>query len=370
MPTPETNPFFAFDPSLTPVQGATNQPVQNVAPPVVNNAPPVVDNQPPVDTSSSTTESELDPSNPFSGFLKSDTTTEGNSRESNSLGQASLLGAVVGGIRGNKVAKILNEDVEQKNAEALQKFKEEAKIAAETKAALRKSSGTQAYLNGMLPPNVNMSLDNLEQLTGLSVRTPEEVQAALKKLNQRPAERIPNVKLNQQGKKVTIGFKNKPAQQVVSLEPFTNVPPPPEVQAVQPATFNQPVKPVSPLSTIGKGALAGATVAPALYEMSTQEKPTDWTQWASLAGALPTILPKIASKIPYLNEISPLLSLPYAIKNREAISRGLTLGEINPTAFGGLPESLETPFLDMTRNMAKDIKQQSDEAHRQYNQKP
>lgn len=96
---------------------------------------------------------------------------------------------------------------------------------------------------------------------------------------------------------------------------------------------------MSGMSKMGQGAVGGALTAAQAYNMMKQPQPTDWTQYLSLLGNLGITLGG-----PRLGTVGGLAQIPYAVKHREEIARGLTLGEINPTAFGGSPEELETPI--------------------------
>jgi hypothetical protein len=96
---------------------------------------------------------------------------------------------------------------------------------------------------------------------------------------------------------------------------------------------------MSGMAKIGQGTVGGALTAAQAYDMSKQKQPIDWTQYLSLLGGIGTTFGG-----PRLGTVGGLAQIPYAIKHREEIARGMGLGEINPTAFGGSPEALETPI--------------------------
>jgi hypothetical protein len=84
---------------------------------------------------------------------------------------------------------------------------------------------------------------------------------------------------------------------------------------------------------VGAGALGGGLSAAQAYEMATQKTPADWSQYLSLLGGLGATFGG-----PRAGVAGGLAQLPYAIKNREAIMRGMTGTEVNPTAFPiGMP---------------------------------
>lgn len=101
----------------------------------------------------------------------------------------------------------------------------------------------------------------------------------------------------------------------------------------------------SGLSKIGQGSVGGALLGAQAYNMYKQPQPADWTQYLSLLGNAGITLGG-----PLIGALGGLAQIPYAVKNRDEIARGLTLGDINPTVFGGAPESLETPIGNLMGN--------------------
>ena len=101
----------------------------------------------------------------------------------------------------------------------------------------------------------------------------------------------------------------------------------------------------SGLTKVGMGTLGGALTGLQGYNMATQNKPIDWSQYLSLLGNL-----GVTFGGPRIGTIGGLAQLPYAIKHREDIARGMTMGDINPTVFGGTPEASETPFNTILSN--------------------
>lgn len=96
---------------------------------------------------------------------------------------------------------------------------------------------------------------------------------------------------------------------------------------------------MSGMSKVGQGAVGGALTAAQAYNMMKQPQSIDWTQYLSLLGNLGITLGGQRTGV-----VGGLAQIPYAIKHREEIARGMGLGEINPTVFGGAPEALETPI--------------------------
>jgi hypothetical protein len=265
---------------------------------------------PPIQVASDTAGSEKSTTeapkkNPFAGF---DTIDE-EDRNAASLNQAMGIGAVVGGYKGAKHALHERENVELRN------------------------QGSQGYLSGMIPPDMKLTIKNLQELTGMPVRTQSEIQAALAKLQATPATREARIVESPSGKKIRSGYTTTPATEHVDLSKFT-IPPKGKVVTSGGAT----------------GAVAGALAAPALFQAATQDKPLDWTQWSALAGVLPTIAPKLANFVPGLKQVAPYLGVPYAIKHRDELLQGMTMNDINPTGMPlGTVGSEESPMQEPAR---------------------
>ena len=244
--------------------------------------------------------------NPFLAF----DTSEMEDRDAASLRQAMIAGTVFGGYKGAKAGLNERENV-----------------------GILKDRGSQGYLSGMLPPDTRLTLKSLQDLTGMPVRTQSEIQAALARLQATPTVREERIKTTPTGQRVRVGYTTTPAREHVDLSKF-------EIPSVNKAAA----------SGAARGAVAGVTAGPALYQAATQEGPTDWTQWASIAGALPTVMPKLASKIPGLNAVAPYLGIPYAIKHKEELMNAMRMNDINPTAFpAGAIGSEESPLNMPTR---------------------
>jgi len=289
MATSRPNPFAKFGDAteVHETPAVVNQPTTVEAQTVESNPQPLSVEEP--------------KKNVFAGF------DEGDEQEhvDASIGQALGIGAVAGAYKGAKNSLQKRENV-----------------------GLVKEKGSQGYLSGMLPPDTKLTLKSLQEITGMPVRTQSEIQAALAKLQATPATREPRIRTTPTGREIRSGYTTTPATEHYDLSKFEI---PSKTRAASTGALG--------------GALAGAAAAPALYQTLTQDKPIDWTQWSSIAGALPTFLPKIASKIPGLNEVAPLLSIPYAIKHRDELMQGMTMNDVNPTAFpAGTTGSEESPL--------------------------
>jgi hypothetical protein len=167
----------------------------------------------------------------------------------------------------------------------------------------------------------------------MPVRTQSEIQAALAQLQARPATREPRTRELPSGKRTTTSYVNIPAKEFVDLTQFN-------------------IEPESRAKLKGGagGMLSGALAAPAIYQAMTQKEPTDWTQKLAISGALPTIFPNIAGKVPGLNYVAPCLGVPYAVKHRNELLNQMSMSDINPTAFpAGTVGSEESPMQEPAR---------------------
>ena len=100
-------------------------------------------------------------------------------------------------------------------------------------------------------------------------------------------------------------------------------------------------------ANVGVRGAFGAPLAAQGYGMATQEEPTDWQQWLSLfGGGLGTFGP-LTSKLPFMGRVpvagpvGALAQVPYAIKHREEIARGMTLPDVLDPALLTGPEMFE-----------------------------
>lgn len=285
--TEKTNPFEGFsDESHGEARGGESQENQNMQ------------------DSSTNVNSDT---NPFEGFeLETD-----EERKNASLGQAVVLGAVAGAYKGQKNAAETRKNIE-----------------------IAKQKGSQGYLSGALPPDMKLTLNNLQLLTGMPVRTQSEIQAAIAQLQARPATREPRIRELPLGRRTTTSYVNTPAKEFVDLSQF-NIEP--EFKAK--------------LKGGAGGMLSGALAAPAIYQAMTQKEPTDWTQKMAISGALPSFFPNIASKVPGLNYVAPFLGVPYAIKHKDELLNQMSMFDFNPTAFpAGTIGSEESPMQEPSRS--------------------
>lgn len=95
--------------------------------------------------------------------------------------------------------------------------------------------------------------------------------------------------------------------------------------------------------------LFGAPLAAQGYTTATQKEPIDWTQYLSLIGnALGTFgpltskIPGVAGRIPVAGPLATLAQIPYAVKHREELARGMTMADVrNPHAL--MPSEMFEP---------------------------
>lgn len=250
--------------------------------------------------------------------------------------QGAAVGAVTGALL--KAKQMHNEARDTRIADS---------IAMGQNAPMSKK-GLQGYLSGAIPNTHYLPIKELERLVGMPIRTASEVQKALKLVVGSPAERVPNVVETPMGKK-TIGYKTIPAIEGKDLSPYERT----LLTNLKIAGGNT----ASVLGGLARGAAFGATGAPMAYQMVKQEEPTDWTQWTSLLGSGLGM-----TRSGPLGYAGAAMQIPYAVKHREELARGLTLGDISPTAFGGLAEGMETPVaeaMDDQRQRTRSISQQT-----------
>jgi hypothetical protein len=87
-------------------------------------------------------------------------------------------------------------------------------------------------------------------------------------------------------------------------------------------------------SGLGKAVMGGVGGAQAglsgydIYQKFKKNEPITWEDWSRLGGSLAQTFGG-----PRMGAAGALATLPYAIKNREELLRGMTQGDINPTAF-------------------------------------
>jgi hypothetical protein len=193
------------------------------------------------------------------------------------------------------------------------------------------AKGLQAYLNSQINQKYNLPLGELERIVGTKINTPAQVQAAVKFIQGSEAQRVPNVVTNSAGQKRVIGYKQIPGQPAYDLSPYE------KTLLSRAKDVGRAAIPAA--GEVSRGALAGAVMAPMAYQMLTQKEPTDWTQWMSLFGSGLGM-----TRSGPLGLVGTAMQAPYIVKHANEIAGGLGFGEINPTAFGGAPEALETPI--------------------------
>lgn len=188
------------------------------------------------------------------------------------------------------------------------------------------SRGLQAYLNSQISPKYNLPLKGLERVVGTELRTMAEVQQALKFIQGQETQRVAKTITDPSGVKRNI-YRTIPGTPPVDMSPYERT------FANKAASVMRATPPV--VGNVTRGAVAGAAGAPMAIQMMQQNEPTDWTQWSSLIGSGLGM-----TRSGPLGLAGIAMQAPYIVKHADEISRGLGLGEINPTAFGGAPEAL------------------------------
>jgi hypothetical protein len=197
----------------------------------------------------------------------------------------------------------------------------------------------QRYVNGTL--RYQVPLDKLEELTGVSIRTPKEAYAAIRVLQGSEAQRIPVKKDVDEPSRVT-RYKNVAGTPPIDISNFG-----------QPVTFGSKVKDAAmgTAKSFGNnyaGPIAGGMIAiPQLYDVGTSafgNKPVDKEQVASGLGGL-----GMMSKSNRIGILGGLAQLPYAIKHRDELLKNMTMSDINPVAYpAGTAESMLSPLQEPT----------------------
>jgi hypothetical protein len=96
---------------------------------------------------------------------------------------------------------------------------------------------------------------------------------------------------------------------------------------------------------VAQGVIGGGLAAPQLYEYgrdvvrNDKSKPADSTQGLSGAGGLMMAFGKGKA-----GGLGALAQVPYIVKNRKELAASMGMGDINPTAFMGMPDEMDPAF--------------------------
>jgi hypothetical protein len=96
---------------------------------------------------------------------------------------------------------------------------------------------------------------------------------------------------------------------------------------------------------VAQGVIGGGLAAPQLYEYgrdvvrNDKSKPADTTQGISGAGGL-----MMAFGRGKAGALGALAQVPYAVKHRKELAASMGMGDINPTAFMGMPDEMDPAF--------------------------
>jgi len=109
-------------------------------------------------------------------------------------------------------------------------------------------------------------------------------------------------------------------------------------------------------ANITQGGIFGLGTGLQAYNMASdmqQDKKPDWTQWSSLlgnlggmAGPATTRIPAVG-RIPVVGPLATLAQIPYAIRHRDAIARGMTMGDVMPPGITSGSEASQVAFPDL-----------------------
>jgi hypothetical protein len=97
-------------------------------------------------------------------------------------------------------------------------------------------------------------------------------------------------------------------------------------------------------SGLGKTAMGGIGGAQAglsgydIYQKWKNKEPIDWQDWSRLGGSLAQTFGG-----PITGTAGALATLPWAIKHKEELLRGMTMNDVNPTAFPAGTSGAEEP---------------------------
>ena len=180
----------------------------------------------------------------------------------------------------------------------------------------------QRYINSQL--SVKIPLKDLEKLTGMEIRTPKEVQAAIRVIQGSEMDRTPVVK-DVDGRKTVVSYRINPAQAPIDISMY------------QPQSNSFFSKLGNALSDKAKSAtgnsmnylrpiVGGMVAAPQLMEAGSnyfQNKPVDPTQVLSGIGGL-----GMMAKSAPIGAACLAAQLPYAIKHREEIARNMKMSDV------------------------------------------
>ena len=180
----------------------------------------------------------------------------------------------------------------------------------------------QRYINSQL--SVKIPLKDLEKLTGMEIRTPKEVQAAIRVIQGSEMERTPVVK-DVDGRKTVVSYRINPAQAPIDISMYQ-----PESNSILSKIGNQIADKTKSFTSGAMNYLrpvaGGMVAAPQLMEAGSnyfQNKPVDPTQVLSGVGGL-----GMMTKSTPLGVAGLAAQLPYAIKHREEIARNMKMSDV------------------------------------------
>lgn len=204
----------------------------------------------------------------------------------------------------------------------------------------------QRYLNSQINDNLRMKVEDLENLTGKKIRSPSEVQDALKQIKAVPTSRQPVVKsvdpTTGQPRKI---FKFTPSSPAIDLSQFEHTPSFVSNLADEAKSAGNMIKAALPsVARVGVGALGGGLSALQLKDAfdQYQREGGGWhipsgrnaAQFASGAGGALSTLPFGITQVAGAALQAPEL----AYKIKDYTNKLREQRKIDPTAQGGLPD--------------------------------
>lgn len=266
--------------------------------------------------------------NPYTDLLEDET---GENQNTSPASIASGAGAAVGAYVGNKRRK---ESPDQKFSNLPVEMRPQSALSL------------QRYINSQLSAPV--PLNKLKELTGMDIRTMKEAQAAITRIQGAPASREPVVK-DVGGRRTTVSYRTNPAQSPVDISMYEN---PSLMNRIGNYASNTAKSVASGASNLLRPIAGGAIAAPQLLSVANdyqQKNPIDATQVISGLGGL-----GMMTKSTPLGLAGAAAQIPYAIKHREELARGMSLSDINPTAFPvGTSGAEELPFVEALKDANK-----------------
>lgn len=193
--------------------------------------------------------------------------------------------------------------------------------------------GLESYVASQISPKYELPIKELEKITGLPVRTMKEAQAAINFIQGEKAKRTAKPHTDVSGL-TRYTYTSEPGRQPYDLSAY-------ERGLLQ--RLKSTASPSVPyMKSAGQGAVAGAIMLPQALDIGNDILKKQTIEKEKLMSLIGSGLMMSRSPLAILSGMG--LQAPYAVKHGEEILQNMGLGEINPTAFGGSPEALQSPL--------------------------